>query len=284
MTQRYTIQALAEYYRGKRIAIIGNGPSVVTQNSKGERSGIIDFSKYSQPLWVVNGAWHYHPTAALGFQMDDVKGVAMSQHPQPGWYAGLVKNAKIPIITTKTYQDYPATVAYPLADVIRYFGIAYFTDSLAYMTALAIMFGISEIDYFGADYSTAPPHERAGTEHWCGVARMLGVQINVSEPSSLLKPMLGENYYMPGFYGYSRDTFPLDFNEGANNHIEIKITGDLRSNEDRRKFWNALSNPFFDKAENEQTRQVDQVRVPAATGPVAQAAGTNAGADIQPQA
>lgn len=248
---RYNIGTLAEFYKGKRIAIIGNGPSVVNTDQGGKRMSVSDFSKYPHPIWSVNGGWHYHPTTALGFQMDDVKGVSISHHPSPQWYVSLVKNAKIPIITAKAYDDYPATLAYPLKEIISFFGVAYFTDSLAYMTALAIAWGVEEIDYFGADYITAPPHERAGTEYWCGVARTFGIKLNVPPISNLLKPFTGESYYMPGFYGYSKESFPLEWELAPNNTINIRLSGALASPELGRKMWAMMPNPFFPKEKEE---------------------------------
>lgn len=247
--QRFDIRKLAKFYRGKRIAIIGNGPSVVFTNQRGERVGKADFSQYPHPMWTVNGGWYYHPNTALGFQMDDIKGISIAQHPTPDWYLSLIRNAQIPIITAKEYEDFPCTVSYPLKDVISFFGVAYFTDSVAYMIALATMMGVKEIDFFGADYATAPAHERAGAEYWCGTARMLGVQLNVAPQSALLKPVISESYYMPGFYGYSREAFPLEWQGNANESVNIKMNGPLLSLEARRKLFDSLPNPMFPKAD-----------------------------------
>jgi len=223
MTQRYNLESLAAYYKGKKIAIMGNGPSVIFTDSRGQRAGKADFSQYKYPIWAVNGGWHYHPNTALGFQMDDIKGPAILDHPTPDWYVGLVQNSTIPIITSKEYPDYPTTLAYPLEDIIRFHGLAYFAESINYMLALAIMWGVSEIDFFGCDYNPERAHERASTEFWCGMARQSGIKLNVPPNSALLKAVHEEPFYMPGFYGYSRKTFPLDWDEGPYGGVNIKI-------------------------------------------------------------
>ena len=221
MTQRYQIEGLAEMFRGQHIAIVGNGPSVVQSNREGHRTApVFDVTQRTNGLiWTVNGGWYYHPTAVMGFLMDDVKGPAAAQHKNGDWYQSLVSEAKIPIITSKSYDDYPSTVEFPLEDAIRFFRMTYYAESISYMVQLAIMFGVKAIDLLGVDYPFDPvtkvgirPQERACTEFWLGVAHAYGIQISVMTPqSSILKATYDwdEGYYMPAFYGYNEKTFPL---------------------------------------------------------------------------
>lgn len=238
MTQRYTIDQLAGYFRGEHIAIVGNGPSVVRTNSEGRRtSPVLDVSKVTQGhIWTVNGGWHYHPSSVMGFQMDDLKGPAMVAHPNGDWYSSLTREAKIPIITQKAYEDFPSTVEFPLEDALRYFyPRSYYAESISYMIQLAIMFGVKQIDLLGVDYQMDPvtktsvrPQERACTEYWIGQAEARGIQCHVATPgSNILKPIYDwdEGYYMPGFYGYSEASFPLKW-EGSPASMGIQINND----------------------------------------------------------
>lgn len=224
MTARYSIDALAKSYRGATIGIVGNGPSVVRMLEDGTRIGIASFADYPYPMWVVNGGWFYHPTASMGFQMDDLKGPSIESHPNPQWYLQLVRSATIPIFTTHYYEEFPATIAFPLQDCIKYFGTTYFAESINYMIALAIMFGVKEIQFYGADYGGTRPQERAATEYWIGIAHRSGIQVTVSPQSELMKAKWDEEYYMPSFYGYHKESFPLEqiWNPDGSLHVRVK--------------------------------------------------------------
>lgn len=243
MTQRYTIGLLADFFRGEHIAIIGNGPSVVQTNKEGRRTApVFDVTKATQGhLWTVNGGWHYHPSSVMGFQMDDVKGPAMAAHPNGDWYTSLVREAKIPIITQQAYEDFPSTVSFPLEDALRYFyPRTYYAESISYMIQLAIMFGVKRIDFLGVDYQMDPvtksgirPQERACTEYWIGQAEARGIECHVmTRNSNILKPIYDweEGFYMPGFYGYSEQNFPLRWQGNPadmNIHISNNPNGEI---------------------------------------------------------
>lgn len=260
---RFTLEEIAEQHRGKTIAILGNGPTVIYKDDEGAIVGKADFSAYPNPIWAINGGWHYHPQATLGFLMDDVKGPATDEHPDPPWYIDLVRVAKIPILTTREYSDFPALVRYPLEDTLRFFKRAYFAESINYMIAFATMIGVESIDFFGADYIGSRPQERASVEYWCGTAHGLwiarqhleqmarrdpefaahlarasrehgvgidkvGAYPNVSEQSSLMKADSPESFYMPGFYGYSREAFPLKWKTAGPNPNRVQVGLDDR--------------------------------------------------------
>lgn len=262
---RYTLAEIAEQYRGKTIGIAGNGPTVIFRDQEGGVRGKADFSKYPHPLWTINGGWHYHPTSALGFLMDDLRGPSIDVHPQPAWYLNLVRDATIPVLTSKAYDDFPALVEFPLSDVMRFFNIVYFAESINYMIAFAVMIGVEKIEFFGVDYINARPQERASTEFWAGTAHGMGLyrrylrtlaskdkkfaaalkrasaltplgmedtgcEIVVSPLSEMMKAKYEETYYMPGFYGYHQGSFPLEFETKGNAaHVNVTITGKFDS-------------------------------------------------------
>ena len=258
---RYTLEQIAAEYRGSEIAILGNGPTMIYRNDQGGVVGKADFSQYPHPIWSINGGWHYHPNSRLGFMMDDLKGPALSEHPDPPWYLALTQQATIPILTSKAYPEFPAQVEFPLADVMRFFELAYFAESINYMIAFAVMIGVERIEFYGADYLNSRPQERASTEFWAGVAHGLwlarrhwraakkkgsrkeiaaverlfalmpegrehvGCQIVVSPQSEMMKARYDEPYYMPGFYGYNRDSFPLQYQEqGGPSNVNVMLT------------------------------------------------------------
>lgn len=255
---RYRLQEIAEQYRGKTIGILGNGPTVIFRG-KDEVHGKADFSRYPHPIWTINGGWHYHQQSTLGFLMDDIAGPALNEHPTPAWYLSLVEQASIPILTSRAYDRFPALVEFPLGDVMRFFRIGYFAESINYMIAFAVMIGVAKIEFYGADYMNARPQERASTEFWAGVAHGLGLarrywndakkhdpktaraierifaimpegienvgcEIVVSPHSEMCKARYDEAYYMPGFYGYNKASFPLPYKQvGGPGNVNVQL-------------------------------------------------------------
>jgi len=256
---RYRLETIAEQFRNKTVGILGNGPTVIHRNQDGSVVGKADFSAFPHPIWSINGGWHYHPQSQMGFLMDDIKGPAVDDHPTPDWYLDLIRHSQIPILTSKAHEDFPALVEFPLADVMRFFRIGYFAESINYMIAFAAMIGVERIEFYGADYMNARPQERASTEFWAGVAHGLGLakrywrevrakdpklsraiekvlaimpdgienagcEIVVSPASEFMKARYDESYYMPGFYGYNKETFPLIYeSRGGPECVNVKL-------------------------------------------------------------
>ena len=263
MSGYYDLDAIAKFYRGKRIGIVGNGPSIISTDKQGRRLGKADLSGYPYPMWTVNGGWHYHPNSVMGWQMDDVKGPSIGEHPQSDWYVSLVRNAKIPIMTSIAYDDYPATITYPLESIIAYFSIQpYFAESINYMVAMAIAMGVSEIDFMGCDYNPERAQERASTEHWCGIARACGMKLNVPPESALLKAEHSEQYYMPGFYGYNQQTFPLDWAPGSNGIASVDVSIRSQLNDHWAKNRPPPLEHFYAKRSNGVSPEIHQGEAP----------------------
>lgn len=249
---RYKIEDIAGFYQGKHVALIGNGPSIIQTNPDGKRVGKVDVDQLLKSLgckdalpWTINGGWYYHPTSTLGFQMDDVKGPAMAVHPNPDWYASLVGNAQIPIITSVSYEDYPASVAYPLEQAIKFTRFVYHAESLSYMIVFAVMCGVKRLTLLGVDYQPGcRPQERACTEFWLGWAHAHGVEVVSARNSMILKAVHEESYYMPGFYGYNTKTFPLRWRPSS---VQIEGTQNMDIEIDNTPLWECWATPMTDK-------------------------------------
>ena len=235
------LEEMAQQYKGQTIAIIGNGPSLVTmpgpeaqfkrhlyiaaQREKGihkdinayeqPRALVRRLEKFPHPMWTINGAWVYHPLSTLGFLMDDHRFHREATHPQAKWYDGLMKKGHVPIMTSKAYPDYPAMVEYPLKEVIMKFKTLHFGETVDYMIALAGLFEVSKIIFLGCDYNMADryPGERAGTEYWIGKVEEHGIECDASQCMNLMKPSPWESVYHPRFYGFGADNFPYSDEE-----------------------------------------------------------------------
>ena len=88
-----------------------------------------------------------------------------------------------------------ATV-YPIDEVIRKFGRAYFANTVCYMIAYAMYMGIKKMNLYGIDHLTWQSYivERCGVEYWLGRAEQSGIEIDIAEGSALLKTLDGKLY------------------------------------------------------------------------------------------
>jgi len=255
---KFNLEEIAKQYHNGTVVIVGNGPRLVTMPGKDaafqrfkhiaeQRSkGIYkDINEYEQPkalvhriddsphpLWTINGAWTYHPKSTMGFMMDDHKFHRPETHPQPEWYDNLMKEAQIPIMTSKYYPQYPPLVEYPIREIIKKFKTSYFGETVDYMIALAVYFGVKKLIFIGCDYQLHDrfPGERASTEYWIGKVEAMGVECDASHSENLMKPSGWEPHFHPQFYGYAKDDFPVSEQEISN-----LIKGDQGGPKDRRK-------------------------------------------------
>lgn len=237
----YKLEEIREQYKGGTVTIVGNGPNLVKmpepedyfkrflyvqkQQAAGNAAPISAYEDpralvrrlehHPNPLWTINGAWTYHPKSTLGFLMDDHRFHTAETHPQPEWYDGIVKESKIPVITSIKYPQYPYMVAFPLREAIKEFRTTYFGETVDYMVCLAILFQVKKIEFIGCDYMHHDrfPGERAGTEYWIGRAEERGITCDASQSFNLMKQSPWEKCYHPKFYGYGRDSFPISDEE-----------------------------------------------------------------------
>lgn len=82
----------------------------------------------------------------------------------------------------------PKSVPYPLEEITAKFG-RYFTNSVSYMIALAILQGYREIGCWGVDMATATEYgpQRPSCEFFLGIAAGLGIKITIPKQADLLK-------------------------------------------------------------------------------------------------
>lgn len=121
--------------------------------------------------------------------------------PDPRYLRCLREGLGIPVYMLRAHDDIPGSVAYPIEVVTELFG-TYFTNSISYMLALAIMElapvrgPAPEIHLYGIDMAREHEHgwERPSIEFFLGWARGAGIKVVVPDTSDLLKCM--------GLYGY----------------------------------------------------------------------------------
>jgi hypothetical protein len=189
-----------------RVAILGYGPSlddyVLLARQLGARGRLAD------EVWGVNALADVVHCDRI-FHMDDVRvqEVRAAAAPDSNIAAMLAwfRTHPGPIYTSRAHPDYPGLVDYPLQDVLRDLGPAYFNSTIAYAIGYAIHIGVKSIQVFGADFTYPNSHQaeqgRACVEFWLGVAMMREIEVVVAERSSLLDTVIGRPLYGYGAMG-----------------------------------------------------------------------------------
>lgn len=106
-----------------------------------------------------------------------------------------LKNAQIPIYMLHQHDDIPQSISYPLSEVTKHFNNYYFTCTVSYIIALAILEGFKEIHIIGINMLVDEEYmiQMPSVEFWLGVAIGRGIKV-VTQYSNLLKT--------PALYGY----------------------------------------------------------------------------------
>lgn len=100
----------------------------------------------------------------------------------------------IPIYMQAPWAVVPNAVGYPFKEVIDKFG-NYFTNTISWMIALAIMQGFKTIGVYGVDMAVSSPlrhqneysHQRPSCEYFIGLARGMGIEVILPDTCDLLK-------------------------------------------------------------------------------------------------
>ena len=104
-----------------------------------------------------------------------------------------------PVIMQKHWEEVPNSVEYPIAEILSKFG-KYFTNTISYEIALAILLGAKEIGIWGVDMAVGTGQANvlnpAGGEYsvqkpsceWLvGYAMGMGIKVTIPDTSDLLK-------------------------------------------------------------------------------------------------
>lgn len=171
----------------KNIIIVALGPSHGDYLSAMLATGYdLDFEE----MWTVNhGARAFN--ADLVFDMHDYRYLEDHKSRQRGYHKKMMIKHGKPTIMCEPYPDVKTAFRFPLEEVFNAVGPdnAYFNNTVAYMLVYAYMLGVKEIGLFGADYDypgvSATENGKACTEFWVGFLRARGVQVRISNSSTL---------------------------------------------------------------------------------------------------
>lgn len=115
-------------------------------------------------------------------------------------YVGWLSQLQVPVWTIEPVSIWPTSVAYPRDDVLSEFGPYFFTSSIAWMMALAILKKPDEIGLFGVDMAAHEEYayQRPGCYYFIQEARRRGIKVSAPPQSEILVP--------PPLYGFSEQS------------------------------------------------------------------------------
>lgn len=160
--------------------------------------------KVSDETWAVNvmAGVIQHDRA---FIMDDLLYFRRQARSVPHLegYQDWLHKATSPIYTSEPHDEFPASVRYPIEDVVKKLGYAYFNTTVAYAVAYAIYIGVKEIRLYGADFTDKENKAfseagRACVEYWLRDAAWRGIKVHLPKNTSLC-----DQYQNRPLYGYS---------------------------------------------------------------------------------
>jgi hypothetical protein len=172
-----------------KVAILGTAPS-----SR-------DKAPYNDPSWQI---WSCSP-GNMGVPRVDVwfeihNNLLLPENISYGGpYIEWLKQQKFPIYM----QDnslVPNAIALPKDELVGMFGKYFFTSSFAWMMAMAMKMGASEIALFGVDMASKNEYilQRPGGHYFMQLAATRGIRVTVPFESDLAQH--------PGLYGYDQNT------------------------------------------------------------------------------
>lgn len=153
--------------------------------------GSIPFEDEDTELWSLNEAaiqpWMTRFTR--WFQIHPEDNFTRPNNPNdPNHFKWLQEAKDFPIYMQKHYDSIPASVAFPLDEVIEKYG-NYLTSTLAYMLTLAMLEGFERIELYGFELGTRTEYhyQKANAEYLIGLGRGLGFDIYIPPAGSLCK-------------------------------------------------------------------------------------------------
>ena len=173
------------------VAIIGSHPRTRDR---------FDFGRTDVDVWVFNesakSTWCKRADAV--FQMHDPTIWRSSTNRNDPKHYEWLQNTDIPVYMQEKYEDVPASIRFPLNEIIAdlfgdYKPIPYITSSVAYALAMAVYLKYKRIEVYGVEMETNTEygHQRIGVAFWIGIAIGRGIEIDFHSDSILNAPLYG---------------------------------------------------------------------------------------------
>lgn len=149
-------------------------------------------------LWGVNTTYRIEPNLSRVYHLDSFDEWPERERPQ---VIAELDALDVPVVCQQPHPLIRKSEAFPIQQVIDFFGVIYYTSTLAYMIADAIRLGFERIvvhRLLRFPHSLEYIEQKSCMDFWCGVALGRGVTLTVSEDSSVTRPYP----WQPALYGY----------------------------------------------------------------------------------
>lgn len=175
----------------------GSGWNLAPQDSEYIMIGLNDYVKQER----------YQTKLDMLFIMDvmDEKPQIVSGFDNLGDIINRINSMKIPLICPYPYVEIPLSQPFPLKECVARFGEPYFTNTICYMIAYALLKGARELQIFGVNQASSEEYsqERGGVEYWLGVANGMNVKVSINGEQSQLMRYKGR-HGRGVLYGYAQ--------------------------------------------------------------------------------
>jgi len=142
---------------------------------------------YDKETWGVNGVYAFAKRLDKLFIIDKITPAE--------FHIDLLK--KLPcIVASVPYPEFSNIEVYPIKEVLARFKTRFFSNTIAYMIAYALLYGYEKIRMYGIDMMTHSTYvfEKGGVEYWMGYANGLGVPVINTNGSATGKTYDGKMY------------------------------------------------------------------------------------------
>ncbi len=158
----------------------------------------------SQETWVVAGLilQKEFPRIDKLFNMDSIEqqnDVKLGRL-DPDEFRKKIVECNVPYISSYKDKEIPLSQEYPIKEIVNHFGVPYFSNTVAYMITLAIYLEHKEINLYGVALMGGHEYvlEKGCVEFWVGMAKGMGVNVNIHGETALLEQSTG-------LYGYHKE-------------------------------------------------------------------------------
>lgn len=149
--------------------------------------------------WTEEECFQYYDHLRDMFSDEELRRRAKSRYEGFQGILQYVKMTNKSLLSIRKYKGLPTSMVYPLETITRAFDCDLFTSTVAYGIAWGLFQQFKRIDLYGINclYAEEWAYQREAIAHWLGIAKGLGVQINVTgEEFRVLRSM-------HGLYGYN---------------------------------------------------------------------------------
>ena len=114
-----------------------------------------DYTVYVLNDYVKIEKYGIRPDALFIMDMLDEKPQIVAGLDNLGEIVARINNMKVPLIAPCKYEEIPLSQAFPLKECQKEFGITYFSNTISYMVAYALLRGMKELQLFGINQASS---------------------------------------------------------------------------------------------------------------------------------